>query len=228
MFEVILFALFTAFLVWKLKGILGKEDEGFTPKSFTKIKDITNIVSENSNTTIETKKDLKEKRKLEIDEEIKENLVKIKPEFEISYKLLSSNLPSGVFNIRQFLEGAETLFSDLLEARNSKDLSVIAPQTSANTLRTLELVIENEKSTKPFQKIQLVKVESIEIEDLIAFQEGSAKIRIKILSEQIRYSKEGDEVKEGSLTIPAKFVDFLTIERVLQNKNFTWVLTSIE
>jgi predicted lipid-binding transport protein (Tim44 family) len=228
MIDIIIFALVTAFLLWKLKGILGKEDENRSKSVIPSIKDITGTAKDVSQAMIELKKEQKERKKSEIEEDIKQNLTLLDPKFEPAYRILCASFSSGVFDMKQFFDNVENFFTSLIEARNTKDLTLLAPQISPDVLKMLINMIEQEKAQNPNQKTELVKINGVEITDFNAFQDGSAHIKVKVLSEQIRYSKEGEQVVSGSVTIPSQFSDLLIIERVLKNKIYSWVLTKIE
>jgi predicted lipid-binding transport protein (Tim44 family) len=228
MVDIIIFALITAFLLWKLKGVLGKEEEGSKRNIVSSIKDITGMTKEIPQNLIELKKEQKEKRKFELEEEIKINLEMINPKFETAYKVLSNALPTGPFDLKNFLNNIEGLFTTLIESRDKKDLTELISQVSPEVFNMLANFIEEERVKNPHQKMELVKINSIQIAEFNAFEDGSALIKVIVLSEQIRYVKDGENIISGSITIPSKFSDLLTIERVSKNKQYSWILTKIE
>ena len=109
-----------------------------------------------------------------------------------------------------------------------KDLKLIESELSNNLRLSLESLMEKEKSNNSNQLMELFKVDSIEIENIKAQSNGSAEFKIKILSKQIRYIKEGEDVIQGSIELPSNFIDYFTIQRVVKNKSYSWVLDKIE
>jgi hypothetical protein len=224
MLEIIIFAIVAAFLFFKLKSILGKEDDntqGVRSGNFAN--SIKNITISAKEVDVKTK----EQKQVEAEEEIKKNLTLFKPELESAYREISSTSPNGFLNLKNFFSSVEDIFSELIKARNTKTLSNITFSLSKDVASILLDVFKSESLSNPNQKIELVKIEAIEIEDMKAIQ-GDAFLKVKISSSQIRYSKEGENITSGSITIPHQFIDHFTITRILKDKLYIWTLTSIE
>lgn len=226
MLDIIVFAIITAVLFWKLKGILGKEDENFTPKKMNfDIKDVTNIAKNAKekvlvNNLIEPKKDSKE----ELENEILNNLALIPAAFHENYRVICKILPTGVFNIKTFLDGVETIFVELINSQNTKDITNIEGLMSSGFKTFFQAFLEGQKTAHPLQMINLVTISSIEFTSFAV--ERDPEITLKISSEQLRYEKDGEKILSGSINIPSNFIDFLTFTRDV--KSNSWFLTKIK
>jgi predicted lipid-binding transport protein (Tim44 family) len=229
MIDVLIFAIIAGLLFWKFKGMLGKEDEGVrTSTNLQKMKDITFEAKEQSTSPkvnfLESKKDIKEQKKQEVEDSIKRNIALLKPEFEGEYKLLSETFQSGVFDVKAFFDGIENIFIELIKSQNTKIvLAIESFATPEFTLKFQKLILKQEEG----QHVELVKIENMDI-ILMKTENNINTIKLKIASEQIRFKKEGENIISGSVSIPGKFVDFLTIKRNFEKQIGNWVIHEIE
>ena len=235
MIDIIIFAVIAGLLFWKLKNILGKEDENQRVKPIAKfkMKDVSPAEASPNDGGVfnlgflEGKKESKEQKKNLSEEQIKVNLALIKPEFEEVYKNLSISMPFGVFDVKQFLDGVETLLIELINAQNTKDVSVLVPYISNEFFNNFTAFLKESAVKNPNQIVKLIKIDEMEI---IGFESKSDVffIKVKVLSEQIRYSKEGEVITAGSMSVPSKFIDVLTISRNIKVQGGNWILTNID
>lgn len=230
MVDIIIFAVITALLFWKLKSILGKEDENFTPKKMNfQVKDVTTPKQEKDlgfvASLIDLKKENKEANQIDTEGEIKKNLQLLPAFLEKDYTELCKIVPSGVFSVKTFKEGIEAIFVELINSQNTKDTIGIEAFVSPEFLKFFKEFLEKQNLENPKQMINLVKIESIDFISISA-KESDGVIKVKILSSQLRYTKEGEAVISGSVSIPSNFTDTLTFTR--NAKNNSWFLTKVD
>lgn len=235
MIDVIIFAVVSIFLLWKLKSILGKEEEGSSntrSSNFSNVKDVTpeskpaeqksSIFSIN---LLENKKDLKEAKKVDFEERLKYNLSLIGSNFEPEYRKISAALPEGVLEVKSFFDLVELAILELINAINIKSIDNLRSFCHMDLLSNFESLINTKKDSKEIT--QLVKIDDMQIISM-SYEFENAIISIKVLSEQIKFTKEEDVVVSGSVNIPLKFTDILKFQKNCKNQNSGWVLVNIE
>ena len=185
MADIIIFAIITALLFWKLKGILGKEDENFTPRKMKfEVKDVTGTkqgkdASSMLSSLIDLKKDSKDLKQPNIEEEVEENLKLIPASLHQNYKDLCKLTPSGILLVKNFLEGVETIFVELINSQNTKETINIEAFISSEFLKFFKDFLQKQKLESPNKMINLITVERIEFVS-IANIGGESIIKLKM------------------------------------------------
>lgn len=222
MIDIIIFALISVVLLWKLKGLLGKEEE--TPRSnnstmkdiTSRVKDMSDPYSKEGSFSLNFRESRKEKdlRKSEIEESIKTNLALINPSLEAQYREISETLIFNVFLVKPFYEIVEDALFKLVKALNDKSPTELKDFCSPAVIGKIENIIT--KSQDKIERRHLVKASKIEILDM-KHENSIIRVKVKIESEQLKYTLEGENISSGSLVIPAKFTDILTFNTVIKN-----------
>lgn len=233
MLDILIFAILAIVLFIKLKNIIGKENENTTQIknkyiSKIKLKNVSNKASNGSTSNHSQGIEVKEQKVINVEELIQQNLALIKPELKEDYKKLSSFMPVGFFDVQNFINGVETLFAELIKARSEHNIDPLKNELSPSLFKQLKSNFEAEKLNNPNQKTDLLKISDLTIESINVNADGGAKLKVKLSSEQFRYTLDGENVKSGSTSIPKNFIDFLVFERSVKNKIYFWVLKSIE
>jgi len=234
MLDILFFLVITVFLFIKLKNILGKEDEN-TDKiktqsqyiSKTKFKNVTNSLKNATSPSSQDAK-IKEQKAISLEESINANLALIDESLHKDYRELSSLNPTGFFDVKSFINGAEILFSELIKARSEKSLQPLVNELSQDLFKQLSKILDEEKLNNSNQKIDLVRISKIEIQSIKTDSKSESEIKIYIASEQVRYTLNGETVESGSISIPSNFEDTLVFRRLIKNKVYFWILKSIE
>lgn len=231
MIDVLIFAIITGLLFWKLKNILGKEDENSPPRRMKfEIKNVTgegknNDASNFVSNLIDLTKDGKEPKQPNIEEEVTANLPLVPEALHQNYRALCKVMPAGFLSVKNFIDGVETIFVELINSQNTKTVLNIDAFVSRDFLKFFTSFLEKQKLENPNQKIDLIKIESIKFVSIDSTSNEFA-IKMEVLSEQLKYTRDGETVTSGSITIPQKFTDILTFTR--NTKNNSWFLTKVE
>ena len=169
-FDIIIFFAIAAFLVFRLRKVLGRRtgfeknhDENFGP----------------------TEKNPKAKESKNVGQEIpdlEENFVKLKK----AYESLKN------FNHKDFLEGAKIAFETIIDAFNKGDKKTLKNLLTEKTYIAFNQAID-EKQNDPNSQIFSLNVEKIEN---VLIHEQKITIEIKFISEQFKNNDESTIVKK--------------------------------
>ena len=164
-FDIIIFAAIAAFIIYRLRGVLGKRT-GFQKKPTDQ-----QFVKEQS-----TQK--KEEVKIP---QLRENEQKL----EVVYKKIPT------FEHRSFLEGAKKAFEIIITAFNKGDKDTLKKLVSTDVYKAFESAINNGSNNPNSQFYSLV----IDGVDDAKVENGNITIGVNFISEQILGDNEEDIVK---------------------------------
>ena len=164
-FDIIIFAAIAAFIIYRLRGVLGKRT-GFQKKPTDQ-----QFVKEQP-----TQK--KEEVKIP---QLRENEQKL----EVVYKKIPT------FEHRSFLEGAKKAFEIIITAFNKGDKTTLKNLVSEDVYKAFENAI-NEGSNNPNSQFYSLVVDGI---DDAKVESGKITIGVKFISEQILSDNEEDIIK---------------------------------
>ena len=164
-FDIIIFAVIAAFIIYRLRGVLGKRT------GFQKITTDQQFVKEQP-----TRK--KEEVKIP---QLRENEQKL----EIVYKKIPT------FEHRSFLEGAKKAFEIIITAFNKGDKDTLKNLVSKDVYEAFESAINNGSNNPNSQFYSLV----IDGVDDARVENGNITIGVNFISEQILGDNEEDIVK---------------------------------
>ena len=167
--DIIIFAGIAAFLVFRLKNVLGKKT-GFRKNSHENL----NIVSDEKN-DINTKPP----------PELQENISKLK----IAYEAIND------FDHNSFLEGAKNAFETIINAFNKGDKKTLKNLLTPEVFKSFEGAIDSNNINSDYQFFSL-KIKNIES---VSLENGQIKICIKFLSEQFKNNDESTVIKKQDI-----------------------------
>ena len=164
--DIIIFAGIAAFLVFRLKNVLGKRT-GFTKKTQEKPEILPNEESEIEKKPIP---------------ELQDDISKLK----IAYEAIND------FDHNSFLEGAKNAFETIINAFNKGDKKTLKPLLTQDVFKSFEEAIDsnNIDSDYQFYSLNIKNIESVSVE------KGQIKICIKFISEQFKNNDENTVVKK--------------------------------
>ena len=167
--DIIIFAGIAAFLVFRLKNVLGKRT-GFRKKTH-----------ENLNKLPDEKNDIKTKSIPELEE----NFSKLKTAYETI----------NDFDHNSFLEGAKNAFETIINAFNRGDKKILKNLLTPEVFKSFEGAIDSKNidSDYQFYSLNIKNVESVTLEG------GQIKICIKFISEQFKNNDESTVIKKQDI-----------------------------
>lgn len=211
--EIILFAMLAAFLVYRLRSVLGKRTGNenrrpniFSPGDNDADQDADNVIP------------LPDTRQAEP--------TAVTPDTPLAAGLAQIKIADRSFDDTGFMKGAQAAFEMVIKAFSTGDgktlnmlLSDDVYQDFANAIRQQELANQTLETT----------VVSIESTDLLEaeMQDSIAMVTIKFVSEQIKATlDENDEVVDGDQSLVITVTDIWTFARDTRSDNPNWKLVA--
>ncbi len=213
-FDIILFAMLAAFLVYRLRGVLGKRTgqerrraDPFAPANDSADAENENVIA------------LPDRTSEDSDEEAE-------PETPLSAGIAQIRSADQSFAPREFLDGAEKAFEMVVNAFASGDgktlntlLSAEVYENFADAIRARELANHTQEST-------LVGIDSVDLLEA-ELQDRTAMVTVKFVSEQINATiDENDEIVDGDRNAVAKVTDIWTFARDTRSSSPNWKLAA--
>ena len=195
--DIIIFAIIAIFLVYRLKNILGQNSEGNEQNNQIDVekKEFSNVVKLGNLDSDKTKND-------------KNSISKIDP----------------TFNEEEFLKGAQNFFQMVINSFVKGNLTDIVNYIDNNLTKSFKLVIDERLKEGESLKIEILKMKSIEINDV---KELKNFLRLSVLfeTEQIKVLKDKKgKVIDGDPKNSILVKDLWTFEKEIKSKDMNWKL----
>ena len=215
-FDIILFGMIAAFLVLRLRSVLGrrkddeavgKNDERFTTEAHENDNENDNIVSLPSS----------EERKLEQDQKV------LDPEDKLLIEVVN-HIPN--FDKIEFLVGARTAFEMIVEGFAAGDRELLSNLLNKEVYGNFEQSIADREKDSLILENTLIRIVDCQI--IEGSVDGSdVFITVKIISEQINVTRnnEGDTV-DGDPEHITTITDVWTFSRNTNDKDPNWELVA--
>ena len=165
-FDIIIFVGIAAFLVFRLRNVLGKRI-GFEKKPYNNAN--TQAIKAKENTT---------KNIPELDEKISE--------LKTAYEIIND------FDHKSFLEGAKIAFETIINSFNKGDKKTLKGLVTQNVFKAFEEEIDA-KNTNPNYQFYSLNIESVE---KVFVEGEHIKICIRFVSEQFKNNDENTAIKK--------------------------------
>lgn len=216
--DIIFFAMIAAFLVLRLRSVLGRRDghEGGHSDNFTspmpgeqeknKVVPLAGTKPSNKDEKFDAELDGE-------DEHLTKGFADIKA-------------VDREFNPRDFISGAKMAFEMILGAYSKSDIKTLKPLLSAEVFNNFAQSIKDREQAGEILEETLVSIKKAQIVE--AYAEGSiVNVTVKFISEQISAlrNKEG-EVIEGNPDYVAEITDFWTFIRDAKHQDPNWLLAA--
>lgn len=225
--DIILFAMIAAFLILRLRGVLGRRDghEGGYHDPFD-----TETAEERSEDNLVKLPDgstetSKESESSNVSPEKPENLG---PEEEILSGLAKIRAADKDFDEEEFLVGARVAFEMILGAYASGDRETLENLLSVETYENFRAAIDERESAGHVIEETLVGIRAAEIVEA-NMEESRAIVTTKFLSEQVHVLRDGEgQVIEGNPNQVTDVVDFWTFARNTSSNDPNWQLVATQ
>jgi len=230
--DIILFAMIAAFLVLRLRNILGRRDghEGGFPDPFKRRHDGAANDAEHDDDSDNVVQLPDRTDSVYDDIELGPEVPKRDPAAGAATPLMQGladiHAADPSFTESEFANGARIAFEMILNAYVAGDTAqlkaLLSPEVFANFQQAIR---EREKAGEVLEET-LVGINSAEI--LEAYMEGrSANVTIKFVSEQISVTRdENGDVIDGDPTAVTEVTDFWTFARDTRSRNPNWALVA--
>ncbi len=231
--DIIFFAMIAAFLVLRLRGVLGRRD-GHEGNFRDSLKDRKNDQSDNNVVQLpdasepQFEDDPKDSEDSEAPEapEAPDIAAEDASDDPLSQGLAQIQGADPGFDPDEFISGAEIAFELVIEAYASGDTSTLKPLLSAEVFANFSQVIrDREKAGETLEDI-LVGITSAEIVEAFV-EDKAANITAKFVTEQINVTRdENGDVIDGNPTTVINVTDFWTFARDIKSRDPNWALVA--
>ena len=197
--DIIIFAIIAIFLVYRLKSILGQNSDANEQNNKIDIgkKDYTNVVK------LGNKQLDKNSSKTNMD-----NIYKDDP----------------TFNEKDFLKGAQNFFEMVIDCFVKGDLKNVKTYIDDKLIKNFQLVIDERHKEKETLKINIIKMNSIQIKDMKKLK-NLLRVSVLFESEQIKVLKDNNgKIIDGNQKESILVKDLWTFEKRIQSKDLNWML----
>jgi predicted lipid-binding transport protein (Tim44 family) len=224
--DIILFAMIAAFLVLRLRSVLGRRDghEGGYRDPF-KTKPGEESTEGKVVPFVDRAKTFHEEgaaaKNAREDAEVGE--VKI-GEDVLSKGIADIHKADPRFNAKDFLTGARAAFEMILEAYAKGDAQTLKPLLNAEVFADFAQAIKDREQAGETLEDTLVGIKSADVVE--AYMEGRmAHVTVKFVSEQINVTRdEKGDVVDGNPNAVIEVTDFWTFSRDARSRDVNWTL----
>ena len=197
--DIIIFAIIAIFLVYRLKNILGQNSEGNDQNNEIDMrkKNFTNVVKLSN-------------KQINLDE-VKTNK-----------HTISSIDPT--FDEKEFLKGAQNFFEMVIDCFVKGNLKDIVNYIDAKLIKNFQLVIDERLADGESLKIDIVKMNSIQIKDVTKLK-NFLRLSVLFETEQVKVLKDKKgNIIDGDQKNSILVKDLWTFEKKIQSNDLNWKL----
>lgn len=216
--DIILFALIAAFLVLRLRSVLGRRD-GFRGRPRDPFSGPAQGEADNENVV-----KLPDRSQPGAFEEIV--AADVDPSDPIQVGLLQVRRADPAFDTEDFLVGARTAFEMIISAFAAGDTDALRPLLNREVFANFaEEIGKREEAGETLETI----ITAIRVSDIVeAGVEGrTARITVKFVSDQTNLTRDSEgRLIDGNPEETVEVVDFWTFERPLRARNPNWTLVA--
>ena len=131
------------------------------------------------------------------------------------------------FNQKEFCAKVAKVFDMILNAFACQDEETLKMLTGKKLFSNFKKIMDSRKEEGICAETDLIKIENITIEDVQIKNNSTAKIVVKIVSEQINLLKNSEgEIIEGDENFVQNITDMWTFEKDINSTSKVWLLVS--
>jgi len=213
-FDIILFAMIAAFLVYRLGSVLGKrtghERQGRSPLEPVSSDSPSSDAGNDNVVAIPTR-----------DEPAEEE-----PDTPLGAAITQIKLADPSFTRKGFLEGARSAFEMIITAFALGDMKTLRSLLSKEVYDNFAEAIRVRERASQTKETTLVGIDSAEILEA-SLEDGTASVTVKYVSEQVNATRNEDgEVVEGDPNAIDKVTDIWTFARNTKTSDPNWSLVA--
>ena len=212
--DIVLFAMIAAFLILRLRSVLGKHRNSGEGKSNLGLQPLTQSQkTDEPAKEVDNKEETKEKPKSTEDHSGGVDLVEVQ-----------GAIPG--FEKGEFLTGVSAAFEIIVNSFSSGDKDKLASLLSDEVFNNFSNAITDREKQGHVSESSLIRiVDTVLLEASIS--DGSVFLTVKILSEQINATKgDGGEVVDGNPDLVMEVADIWTFSKEIESPDPNWRLVA--
>lgn len=217
--DIIFFAMIAAFLVLRLRGVLGRRD-GHERKIQNPFKNRPSEQQDNNVISMPDRTDL------DADEgALKESALDAgESDDPMTRGLMEIQRADPDFDSEEFISGSKIAFELILAAYSSGDAETLKPLVSTEVFADFSQAIRDREQAGETLEDTLVGIKSTDIVEAY-LEGGTVNITTKFISEQINATRdENGDVVDGNPNAVIEVTDFWTFARDTKSRNPNWTL----
>lgn len=222
--DIIFFAMIAAFLVLRLRGVLGRRD-GHENDFRNRVKDRNDEGVDNNVVNLSEHDDAYVNDDLE-DGPKKAKKIVVNDDDPSSGVLAALQDDDPNFDPDEFLSGAKIAFELILGAYASGDAGALKPMLNAEVYANFSKAIQDRDLAGETLEDTLIGIKSAEILE-VETEKKTTGITVKFISEQINVTRDEDgNTINGNPTTVIEVTDFWTFSRDTKSRDPNWTLTA--
>lgn len=222
--DIIFFAMIAAFLVLRLRGVLGRRD-GHKNDFRSRLKDQNDEGADNNVVNLSENDDAYVDDGLE-DEPKKAKKIVVNDDDPSSSILAAIQDTDPNFDPDEFLSGAKIAFEMILDAYANGDSGALKPMLNAEVYANFSKAIQDRDLAGETLEDTLIGIKSADILEA-EIDKKTTTITVKFISEQINVTRDEDgNTIDGNPTTVIEVTDFWTFSRDTKSRDPNWTLTA--
>ena len=215
--DIILFAMIAAFLILRLRSVLGRHKDSGEPQKNNDRESLPADISKNNiNENVVSLQPVKS------DKEDQEETVNAETALEIGVHEIQT--ATNDFDPTDFLNGANAAFEMIVQAFTNGDTELLETLLNNDVYNNFLQAIRGRESKNQILENSLVRIVSSEIIEA-NMMDNSANVTVKIVSEQVNVVRnEGNEVVSGDPDQITVVNDIWTFARDIGSQDPNWML----
>ncbi|MBT3767369.1 MAG: Tim44 domain-containing protein [Rhodospirillales bacterium] len=220
--DIIFFAMIAAFLVLRLRSVLGRRDghEGTPPETL----DRTGLSEQNDNNVVPLRGPDEENSEINTDEDVNFEGAKGADPLGIGLNEIRSLDPS--FSTQEFISGGRIAFELILGSYAAGNSDALKPLLSNDVFANFDQAIREREKAGETMEETLIGIKTADVVEAY-MEESAAYITVKFISEQVHAIRDKDgEVVDGDPNVVTEVVDFWTFSHDMRSRDPNWILVA--
>jgi predicted lipid-binding transport protein (Tim44 family) len=224
--DIILFAMIAAFLVLRLRSVLGRHKDDGRPPSRPTDRIQGDPLAQPSNTGDDTVISLPDRKR--------------RPRAENPFDDQPVDVPAGPhdagiadmrahdpsFDLKEFVTGARAAFEMIVQGFADGDRKTLKQLLSAEVYENFDGAMRDRESRNETLENTLIRIVSVDPTE-VEVEHGIASITVKIVSEQVNVTKNAaGEIVDGNVNKITEVSDVWTFSRDLRSRDPNWKLVA--
>jgi len=220
--DIIFFAMIAAFLVLRLRSVLGRRDghEGTPPETL----DRTGLAEQNDNNVVPLRGPDDSDAEHNDGDDVNFEGEKGNDPLDIGLNEIRALDPS--FSTQEFISGGRIAFELILGSYAAGNSDALKPLLSNDVFANFDQAIREREKAGETMEETLIGIKTADVVEAY-MEESSAYITLKFISEQVHAIRDKDgEVVDGDPNVVTEVVDFWTFSHDMRSRDPNWILVA--